>query len=118
MKIFLIILGWICVALALAGIILPGLPATPFLLLASFAFARSSQRMHNWLVSNRLFGPILADFLDRKGIKLRYKIISIVFMWTMVLVSVLWLIDYTPAKYAALGGAVIGTIAVLRFKTL
>jgi uncharacterized membrane protein YbaN (DUF454 family) len=118
MRIFYLILGILCVILAGLGILLPGLPATPFLLLASFSFARSSKRMHDWLTNNRVFGPILMDFLDRKGIRLHIKIISIAMMWGMMLVSVFFFIEKDIIKYIAVGGGLIGTIAVLRFKTI
>lgn len=118
MRIFFIVLGVLCVILAALGVILPGLPATPFLLLASYSFARSSKRMHDWLVNSRIFGPILSDFLDRKGIRLHIKIISIALMWSMMLLSVFFLMENDIVKYVAIGGALVGTIAVSRFKTI
>jgi len=118
MRIFFIVLGILCVILAGLGILLPGLPATPFLLLASYAFARSSKRMHDWLINHKVFGPILSDFLDKKGIRLHIKFISLVMMWGMMFISVFYFIDNNLVKYIAVGGAVVGTIAVLRFKTI
>ncbi len=118
MRIFFIVLGILSVILAALGVLLPGLPATPFLLLASYSFARSSKRMHDWLVNNKIFGPILSDFLDRKGIRLHIKIISILMMWGMMLVSVFFLMENDVIKYVAIGGALIGTFAVTRFKTI
>jgi len=118
MRIFFIVLGVLCVILAGLGILLPGLPATPFLLLASYSFARSSKRMHDWLVNHKVFGPILSDFLDRKGIRLHIKIISLALMWGMMFLSVFYFIDNNIVKYIAIGGAIVGTIAVLRFKTI
>lgn len=118
MRIFYIVLGVLCVIMAGLGVLLPGLPATPFLLLASFAFARSSKRMHDWLINNRVFGPILSDFLDRKGIRLHIKIISLALMWGMMIFSVVYLIESDLVKYLAAGGALIGTFAILRFKTI
>jgi uncharacterized membrane protein YbaN (DUF454 family) len=118
MRIFFIVLGILCVILAGLGVLLPGLPATPFLLLASYAFARSSKRMHDWLINHKVFGPILTDFLDRKGIRLHIKIISLTLMWGMMFLSVFYFIDNSIVKYIAVGGALVGTIAVLRFKTI
>lgn len=118
MRIFFIVLGIVCVVLAGLGVLLPGLPATPFLLLASYAFARSSKRMHDWLINHKVFGPILSDFLDRRGIRLHIKIISLVLMWGMMLISVFFLIENNTVKYIAAGGALVGTFAILRFKTI
>ncbi len=118
MRVFFIVLGILCVILAALGVLLPGLPATPFLLLASYSFARSSKRMHDWLINNKVFGPILTDFIDKKGIRLHIKIFSIIVMWGMVFISVFFLIDNDIIKYVSVGGAIIGTFAVLRFKTI
>ena len=49
--------GLVLVGLGVLGILLPGLPATPFLLLAAYCFARSFPRLHDWFVSHRWFGP-------------------------------------------------------------
>ena len=118
MRIIFIVLGSLSVVMAALGVLLPGLPATPFLLLASFAFARSSKKMHDWLINNKVFGPILSDFLDRKGIRLHIKIISLLMMWGMMFISVFYFIDNNIVKYIAAIGALVGTFAILRFKTI
>ncbi|WP_170410852.1 YbaN family protein [Ruegeria atlantica] len=59
-------MGLICVGLAVVGIVLPLLPTVPFLLLAAFFFARSSSRLHNWLIGHRTFGPMILDW-QRSG---------------------------------------------------
>jgi uncharacterized protein len=59
-------------ALAALGVALPILPTTPFLLLASWCFARSSPRMLAWLRASRLFGPLLADW--ERGVRLSVKV--------------------------------------------
>ena len=118
MRIIFIVIGSLSVVMAALGVLLPGLPATPFLLLASFAFARSSKKMHDWLINNKVFGPILSDFLDRKGIRLHIKIISLLMMWGMMFISVFYFIDNKIVKYIAAIGALVGTFAILRFKTI
>ena len=55
------------------GVALPLLPTTPFVILAAFAFARSSPAMHDWLLRSRIFGPIIADWHTNGAIALRYK---------------------------------------------
>jgi uncharacterized protein len=118
MRYLLLIFGIICVGLAFLGVILPGLPATPFLLLAVYAFARSSPKMHDWLLNHRVFGPVLRDFFERNGIRLPIKIFAIAMMWAMTLISVLWMIDGTVIKSLALVGALTGTLVLLRYPTI
>ena len=62
-------LGLLCVALAMIGIALPLLPTVPFLLLAAFFFARSSDRLHNWLITHRVFGPMILDWQTSGAIR-------------------------------------------------
>ncbi len=62
-------LGLICIALAVIGIALPLLPTVPFLLLAAFFFARSSSRLHNWLISHQTFGPMILDWQSSGAIR-------------------------------------------------
>lgn len=66
-------LGLFCVALAVIGIVLPLLPTVPFLLLAAFFFANSSDRLHNWIVAHNVFGPMIMDWRDRGAIQLGAK---------------------------------------------
>ena len=61
-----LICGLIALLLGLIGVVLPLLPTVPFLLLAAFCFARSSERLHNWLISHPTFGPSIADW-NRNG---------------------------------------------------
>lgn len=61
--------GFLCVALAMIGVALPLLPTVPFLLLAAFCFARSSSRLHNWLMSHRTFGPLILDWQTSGAIR-------------------------------------------------
>lgn len=69
MKIIYATLGLLSLGLALIGIILPLLPTVPFLLLATFFFANSSERLHNWLISHPTFGPMILDWNERGAIR-------------------------------------------------
>ena len=62
-----LILGFLAVGVALIGVVVPLLPTTPFLIVAAWCFARSSQRFHDWLYGHRLFGKLLLDW-DRHRI--------------------------------------------------
>lgn len=73
--------GATCVALAVLGIVFPVLPTTPFLLLAAFLFARSSERMHDWLLDHRWFGPYIRNYREGRGMTARDKAITIASLW-------------------------------------
>lgn len=73
-------LAWVMVGLATAGIFLPLLPTTPFLLLAAWLFSRSSPRLEQWLAGHALFGPPLRDWRDDGAIARRNKICAILLM--------------------------------------
>ncbi|QIE57634.1 DUF454 domain-containing protein [Pikeienuella piscinae] len=76
MRGFWLILGCFAVALGVIGAVLPIVPTVPFLLLAAFCFARSSERFYNWLLSHRIFGPPIADWRAHGAIGRRAKWLS------------------------------------------
>jgi len=76
----LLAFGWAAVGLAVLGVFLPILPTTPFLLLAAWAFAKSSPRMRVWLYEHPRFGRFLQDWRDEGAIPLRGKIAAVVGM--------------------------------------
>ncbi|MFZ3577592.1 YbaN family protein [Virgibacillus sp. DJP39] len=80
-KVLLTIIGIISLVLGIIGIILPLLPTTPLLLLAAACFVRSSDRLYQWLITNKWFGPYIKNYRDGKGIPLKAKIISILLLW-------------------------------------
>jgi len=82
-------LGLICVALALVGVVLPLLPTVPFLLLAAFFFARSSSRLHNWLLSHPGFGPIINDWNQSGAIRPRAKRLATLSVAAVILLSLI-----------------------------
>ncbi len=90
MRPLLIALGLVATLLAIAGAILPGLPTTPFVLVALWAFARSSERLHAWLTRIPLLKHALVEaqrFEDRRAIRLPIKITAATFAWGSVLLT-------------------------------
>ena len=76
---------WIAVGstalfLGVIGLALPLVPTTPFILLAAFAFARSSDRWHGWLLRHRVFGPIIENWRLHGAVGSRAKIASVLAM--------------------------------------
>ena len=74
----LIALGWLCVGLAFIGAIIPGIPTTIFLIIALWAFAKSSKKFHTWLLSHRKFGPILKNWQSHKVVPKKAKILMVI----------------------------------------
>ncbi|CAN7215893.1 YbaN family protein [Massilia sp. LjRoot122] len=87
MKPFYNLAGALAVLLGILGIFLPLLPTTPFLLLASWCFARGSDRLHRWLLSHRVFGEYLRNFEAGRGIPLKAKIVATVMLWGSLLMA-------------------------------
>ena len=117
MKAIMIVIGFFFVATSVAGIIIPGLPTTPFLLLAAFFFLKSSPKHYEWLIRHKTFGPFIKDFFQKKGIPLKIKITAIVFMWVMISTSLFIFISSHSLKIIVLIAGIIGTSVVLLIKT-
>ena len=85
------------VAIGAVGVVLPLLPTTPFLLIAAFAFARSSERLNNWLREHRSFGPLLDNWhrdgsIDRKVKRTAIIVLSMTPVITWLFGAPLWII--------------------------
>ena len=83
----LLALGWAMVAMGFIGVFVPGLPTVPFLLVALWAFSKSSQRFHDWLYNHQRLGPPLRDWREHGAISMRAKILAVATM----LASFLWI---------------------------
>lgn len=77
-KVFFVILGCIGLVLGTIGAVLPLLPSFPFLLLAAFSFAKSSERLHNWFIGTNLYKKNLESYVKGKGMTWKTKIRIIV----------------------------------------
>ncbi|MEM9350701.1 MAG: YbaN family protein [Pseudomonadota bacterium] len=80
-------LGTLALALGAAGVVLPVLPTTPFVILAAFAFAKGSPRVARYLEEHRVFGPMIADWRAHGAIAPRYKVIALIMMGGALLLS-------------------------------
>ena len=76
MQYIYLLLGFLMLGFAIVGIILPLLPTVPFLLLAAFFFAKSSQRLHTWLLNHKIFGTMIEDWNSRGAINKKAKYLS------------------------------------------
>ena len=90
------LLGWCFFGLGAVGTVVPGLPTTPFMLLALWAFSKSSQRFHDWLYSHRVFGPPLQQYRTHRVIPGKAKLLAVATM----AVSLGYLVFFTGINVA------------------
>ncbi|HPA51175.1 MAG TPA: DUF454 family protein [Thermoanaerobaculia bacterium] len=83
--------GMVALGLGLAGLLLPVLPTTPFLLLAAALFARSSPERYERLLGHERLGPHVRDWVERRGLRRSVKVRAILLLWAALLPSSLWL---------------------------
>ena len=82
-----LILAYGSIALAGVGVVLPGLPTTPFVLVAAWSASRGSDRLHAWLYEHRHFGPPLKDWAEQRAVSPRAKVTAVALLalsWTML----------------------------------
>ncbi|WP_455482049.1 YbaN family protein [Bartonella sp. B35(2025)] len=91
------VIGWMTIVLGVIGVVLPIMPTIPFLLVASWCFARSSPRFHEWLHSHHILGPPIKQWMEKRAVSPFVKVFVVVGMasgfllfWVMVH-PVLWL---------------------------
>ncbi|PLV56399.1 hypothetical protein AS006_06995 [Thermotoga sp. SG1] len=114
----MIFLGTLFVILGTVGIFLPLVPTTPFLLLAAICYARGSRKFYEWLVNNKLFGNYIKNYLEKRGIPLKTKIVAIATLWGFILLSAFTIIPLVLVKFLLLLIAVGVTIHILKLPTL
>jgi uncharacterized membrane protein YbaN (DUF454 family) len=116
-RFLLVIAGTIFVGLGILGIFLPLLPTTPFLLLAAACYARSSQKLYNWLLHNRWFGKYIRNYLEKKGIPLKIKVYAISLIWIVIGLSAIFAVEHLAVRIILLTIALGVTIHLLRVPT-
>ena len=80
----LIVAGTLSTGLGIIGIFVPILPTTPFLLLAAACYMRSSERFYRWLISNRIFGAYVRNYIEGRGMPIRIKVLTILVLWLTI----------------------------------
>lgn len=86
----MIAFGWICVGVGLVGVVVPGLPTTVFLLVAAWAFSRSSDRFQRWLIEHPRLGPPIVAWRERGAIPLKAKVLAVVMMSASLAIIVVY----------------------------
>lgn len=86
-KYVLIGLGFLSLGLGIVGIVLPILPTTPFLLLASYCFAKGSNKFHTWFIGTKIYKNHLEDFVKTRAMTLKNKLSILGTAFTMLMIA-------------------------------
>ncbi len=111
MKIFLNLFAFLFIGLGFIGIFLPLIPTTPFLLLASTIFFRTSKKFHKWLINHKIFGVFIKNYIKHKAIPLKAKIAAIFSIWLTLPLSVF---IFVPIFFVQLSIIMIGLIVSIK----
>lgn len=118
LKWFYITLGTVAVALGFLGIFLPLLPTTAFLLLAAWAYARSSHRFYHWLLNNRIFGKYITAYLEGKGMPMISKVSTTLLLWITILATTIFFVENIWIRILLLAIAVGVTLHIIMLPTM
>lgn len=111
-RIIYVLLGILAFILGAIGVILPVLPTTPFLLLASFCFVKGSDRFNKWFIETKIYKKHLETFVKERAMTLRKKIVLIVFADTMMIMAML----AVKNKYMTIGMIILILYKLYYFK--
>ena len=111
LRYLLIVLGGLSVVAAALGVVIPGLPTTPFVLLASWCFYKSSPRLQAWLLQSFL-GKYIRDYQEKGGLTTRKRMSIILLMATMVAISTIFFIQDWVIRIIVWVAGLIGCIVV------
>ncbi len=94
-------LGSLALLLGIVGIFLPGLPTTPFVLVAAACYARASEPFYRWLIANPTFGPLIIEWRRHRSMPYRIKVLAITLMSLTICASI-WTLSALPWLQAML----------------
>jgi len=112
-----VVAGTISLGLGAAGVFLPILPTTPFLLLSAACYYKGSERMHRWLLNNKLFGSYIRNYNEGKGISQTAKIFTLFLLWITIGYSALFMVSNYIVQIILFALAIAVTVHVATLPT-
>lgn len=116
-RVLLVGCGSACVGLGVAGMFLPVLPTTPFLLLAAGCYARSSRRFYEWLTTNRWCGAYIRNYREGRGVARRHKAVALLLLWVTIGYSAGFAVSLWWVRLLLLAIAAAVTVHLLTIRT-
>lgn len=116
-RVLLIIIGSISLGLGVLGIVLPLVPTTPFLLLTAACYVRSSDRLYDWLMTNKWFGSYIRNYKAGRGIPIKAKISVLIMIWFSFLFSAIYIAPNLLLRAGFIFGACFFTVVIYMTKT-
>lgn len=111
-RLIFIIAGTFFLILGIIGIVVPGLPTTPFLLLTAGLYVRSSDRLYQKLVRNKYVGTYISQWQENRTLTGKTKLVSLALMWTMILISAFLEADKLILQIVMVFIGIIGTLVM------
>ncbi len=111
-KLLFVLLGTVSLGVGILAIFIPGIPTTPFLLLAAWLYLKSSKRLHEKLLANKYVGGYIREFQYNKGMTRRTKLQAIGTMWVMITISCVFLLDSFAIRLILVIVGFIGTVVM------
>ena len=105
-KALLVVIGCLSLALGAIGAVLPILPTVPFLMLSAFCFAKSSEKLHSWFISTKLYKKNLESFVKGEGMTVKTKV------KIMSTVTILMAIGFIMMSRVPVGRAILAVVWV------
>jgi uncharacterized membrane protein YbaN (DUF454 family) len=114
-RVLLIFFGSFFLIIGIIGIVVPGLPATPFFLLTAGLYVRSSERLSKWVLSNRIISVYISDYMRKRGMSVRSKIVAISMMVIMISASLIFSIESFHLQVAVVVAGIAGLAVIIFF---
>jgi uncharacterized membrane protein YbaN (DUF454 family) len=110
--------GTISLGLGAVGLFLPILPTTPLLLLSAACYYKGSERMHRWLLNNKLFGSYIRNYKEGKGISQMGKILTLFLLWITISYSAFFIVNNSIVQIVLFTIAIGVTVHIITLPTL
>jgi hypothetical protein len=118
LRVILLTVGSLALLIGTIGIVVPGIPTTPFILIAAACYIRSSERLYRWLITNRFFGPVIITWREKRGLTLQTKIVTFLLVWGLLGGAALFLVESIFMRGLLIGLAMVKTLVLLRLRTV